>query len=94
VACYSDQLSAQGRVDALCESGAYGATTAFAGSEPDAYIVVDGKSHATGDEATVTVRPCPSVALFEDHVMQQTANGPESEWPPAAADMSAGLSLR
>jgi hypothetical protein len=38
--------------------------TALAG---DANIVVDGDAHATGDEATITVRPGPAIALLEDH---------------------------
>jgi hypothetical protein len=67
VACNSDQLGAQGRVNALCEGGAYGAAAALAGGEADAYVVVDGEAHATGDEATIAVRPCPSVTLLEDH---------------------------
>jgi hypothetical protein len=66
-ACYSDKLGAQYRVDALCKSSAQGAATTLAGSEADAYIMVDGEAHATGDEATIAVRPCPSVTLLEDH---------------------------
>lgn len=41
------------------------------GGEADAYVVVDGEAHATGDEATIAVRPCPSVALLEDHAMSK-----------------------
>jgi hypothetical protein len=87
VACNSDQLGAQGRVNALCEGGAYGAAAALAGGEADAYVVVDGEAHATGDEATIAVRPCPSVTLLEDHnsgvfvssARRQYAREPNSE---------------
>jgi hypothetical protein len=71
VACHSDQLGAQGRVNALYESGAQGAATTLAGGEADAHIMVDDEAHATGDEATVAVRPCPSVTLLEDHAVSK-----------------------
>jgi hypothetical protein len=66
-ACYSSQLVTQDRVHALQERGAYGAATALAGGEADADVVVDCEAHPTGDKATIAVRPCPSVALLEDH---------------------------
>jgi hypothetical protein len=65
--CYSDQLGAQNRVHALCESGTQGAAATLAGSEANAHIMVDGEAHAAGDEATIAVRPGPAVALLKDH---------------------------
>jgi hypothetical protein len=34
--------------------------------------VFDGEAHATGDEATIAVRPCPSVTLLEDHATESS----------------------
>jgi hypothetical protein len=79
-ACYSDQLGAQGRVDALCESGAYEAAAALAGREADAHIVVDDDVHPSADERSVAVGPSPGIALLEDHANEQTAWRPASEW--------------
>jgi hypothetical protein len=67
-ACYSGQLVAQDRVHALQEGGAHGAAALVRG-EADAYVVVDDEAHATGDEATVAVRPCPPVTLLENHAV-------------------------
>jgi hypothetical protein len=57
LACYSDQLGAQGRVNALSEGGAYGVAAALAGSDADAHVVVDDDVHPPADERSVAVGP-------------------------------------
>jgi hypothetical protein len=93
-ACYSDKLGAQGRVNALCEARAYGAAAALAGSDAGACVMVDGKTHATGDQSTIAVRPRPSVTLLEDHVMSKPRMGRRRNSKPYAHVYVADMSCR
>jgi hypothetical protein len=75
------QLVTQDRVHALGEDCAHGAATALAGGGADAHIVVDGEAHAPGDETAITVRPCPPVALLEDHATESFCQLPAHNPP-------------